>query len=46
MNKVIYDDDAIELHSVNPEYAPKIFRGKDVLRVRVVGLVNKIIKDV
>ncbi len=46
VKKVIYDKEIIELHSINPEYAPKIFKGKDTLRVRVVGLVKKIIKDV
>lgn len=46
VKKVIYDRETIELHSINPEYAPKIFKGKDVLRVRVVGLVKKIVKEV
>lgn len=46
VKKVFYDEETIELHSINPEYAPKIFRGAEVLRVRVVGLVKKIIKDV
>lgn len=46
VKRVVYDDDTIELQSINPEYAPKIFKGADVLRVRVVGLVKKIIKEV
>ena len=46
VKKVIYDRETIELHSINPEYAPKVFKGKDVLRVRVVGLVKKIVKEV
>lgn len=46
VKKVFYDRETIELHSINPEYAPKVFKGKDVLRVRVVGLVKKIVKEV
>ena len=44
VKRVVYDDDTIELQSINPEYAPKVFKGADVLRVRVVGLVKQIIK--
>jgi repressor LexA len=44
VKKVIYDEKTIELHSINPEYAPKIFRGAEVLRVRVVGIVKQVIK--
>ena len=46
VKKVIYDKDTIELHSINPEYQTKIFNGKDVLRVSIVGLVRQIIKNV
>ena len=46
VKKVFYDRETIELHSINPEYAPKIFKGKEVLRVRVVGLVKKIVKEI
>ena len=45
VKKVVYDQETIELHSINPEYAPKIFKGAEVLRVRVVGLVKQIIKN-
>ena len=45
VKKVLYDEETIELHSINPEYAPKIFKGAEVLRVRVVGLVKQIIKN-
>lgn len=45
VKRVVYDDDTIELQSINPEYAPKIFKGADVLRVRVVGLVKQVIKN-
>ena len=44
VKKVIYDNETIELHSINPEYAPKIFKGAEVLRVRVVGIVKQVIK--
>jgi repressor LexA len=44
VKKVIYDKEIIELVSINPEYAPKIFKGAEVLRVRVVGIVKQVIK--
>lgn len=46
VKKIIYDEDHIELISINPEYAPKRFEGEDVLRVSVIGLVKQIIKEV
>ena len=45
VKKVVYDRDTIELISINPEYEPKVFKGSEVLRVRVVGAVKKIIKE-
>jgi repressor LexA len=44
VKRIVYGRDTIELQSINPEYAPKVFKGADVLRVRVVGLVKQIIK--
>lgn len=46
VKKVIYGDTWIELHSINPYYKIMRFNGADVLRVRVLGKVNKIIKEV
>lgn len=40
VKKVVYGDDYVELHSVNPMYPPKRFENEDVLRVRVFGLVK------
>lgn len=40
VKKVIYGDNYVELHSVNPMYPPKRFENEDVLRVRVFGLVK------
>lgn len=45
VKRVVYGDDWIELQSINPEYPPKRFEGADVQRIRVMGLVKKIIKD-
>lgn len=45
VKRVVYGPDWIELQSINPEYPPKRFEGADVQRIRVVGLVKKIIKD-
>jgi repressor LexA len=44
VKRVVYDNETIELQSINPEYAPKIFKGAEVLRVRVVGIVKQVIK--
>lgn len=46
VKKVVYGETWIELHSLNPMYKPMRFNGADVERIRVVGLVKKIIKDV
>lgn len=46
VKKVIYGTDWIELHSINPMYQIQRFEGKDVLRIEVLGLVKKIIKNV
>ena len=46
VKKVIYDQNNIELHSLNPMYSVRKFSGAEVLRVRVVGKVKKKIEDV
>ena len=46
VKKVVYSDTWIELHSINPMYKTMRFNGPDVMRVRVLGKVNKIIKNV
>ena len=46
VKKVVYGETWIELHSMNPMYKTMRFNGADVKRLRVVGLVKKIIKDV
>lgn len=43
---VMFGETWIELRSINPMYKPMRFNGPDKLRVRVVGLVTKIIKSV
>ena len=43
---VTYGDTWIELRSINPLVKPRRFNGPDVLKVRVVGVVTKIIKSV
>ena len=43
VKKVVYDKDWIELVSINPEYPPLRFEGKDVERVRVFGTVERCI---
>ena len=46
VKKVVYDDNTIQLLSINPEYAPRIFSGREVTRLRILGMVRKIIKNV
>ena len=44
VKKVEYGPDWIELHSLNPEYMTRRFEGEEVLRLRVVGKVLKVVK--
>lgn len=44
VKKVIYDETWIELHSFNPMYPVRRFDDEEVLRLRVVGKVLKIVK--
>ena len=46
VKKVFYGADWIELHSINPMYPPVRFDGPDVMRIQVVGLVKKVIKEI
>ena len=46
VKKVVYGDTWIELHSINPMYPVQRFEGQDVMRLQVVGLVKRIIKEV
>lgn len=45
VKKVTYGDDYIILHSFNPEYIDREFRGAEVQRIRVLGKVTKVIKE-
>lgn len=46
VKKVIYDTDWIELQSFNPYYPPRRFEGAEVQRIRVMGLVKRVLKDI
>lgn len=46
VKKVEYGKDWIELISINPEYKSRRFEGEEVNRLRVVGLVKQIIKEI
>ena len=39
VKRVTYTDDSVTLHSQNHNYPPRVFYGKDVLRLRIVGQV-------
>lgn len=45
VKKINYGKNWVELVSINPYYPPRRFENQDVLRVRVVGLVKKISKN-
>lgn len=42
VKKIVYDEDSIELHSINPMYPVRRFEGEEVMRIRVFGLVREI----
>ena len=44
VKKVVYGETWIELHSFNPEYKTRRFDDEEVLRLRVVGKVLKVVK--
>lgn len=46
VKKVVYGDDWIELHSINPMYPVRRFEGQEVMRLKVLGLVKQIVKEV
>lgn len=46
VKKIVYGETWIELQSINPMYPPMRFSGQDVLRVQVLGIVKKILKNV
>lgn len=41
VKKVTYDENSVTLHSQNHNYPPRVFEGRDVLRLRIVGQVVK-----
>ena len=46
VKRVVYDNDWIELQSINPMYPPMRFEDADVLRIKVLGAVKMILKRV
>lgn len=45
VKKIEFDKKGLRLISINPEYPPKIFEGKDAEQVKIVGRVYRIIKE-
>lgn len=45
VKKVVYDTEFIDLISENPSYNTRHFEGEEVLRLRVVGKVKRVIRD-
>lgn len=46
VKKVLYGETWIELHSFNPMYKTMRFNGADVQRIKILGVVKKVIKEV
>jgi repressor LexA len=46
VKRIEYGPNHVSLISINPLYPPIIYKGADVLRLKIVGLVRKIIKSV
>lgn len=46
VKRIMYGKNWIELISVNPAYPPRRFEGADVMRIRIVGIVKKSIRDI
>lgn len=45
VKKVLYNDNTVELHSVNPYYPPRVFKNHDIARVQILGLVKEVSKS-
>ena len=45
VKRVLYNDNTVELHSVNPYYPPRVFKNNDVTRVQILGLVKEVSKS-
>lgn len=45
VKKVLYNDNTVELHSVNPYYPPRVFKNNDITRVQILGLVKEVSKS-
>lgn len=45
VKRIEYGKDWIELISINPYYPPRRFEGEEVLRIRVVGLVKGVFRE-
>ena len=46
VKKVQYDKSSLTLLSFNPEYAPRVFKGAERDRLKILGIVRKVIKDI
>jgi SOS-response transcriptional repressor LexA len=36
----------VTLHSLNPDYMDRVFEGIEITKLRVLGVVKKVIKDI
>ena len=42
----INDAKAVTLHSFNPDYKDRVFEGIEITKLRVLGVVKRVIKDI
>lgn len=45
VKKIVYDNEKIELHSINPMYPVQVFEKEEMKRICIVGLVKQVIKN-
>lgn len=45
VKRVVYGTDWIELQSINPQYPPRRFKGAEVKKIKILGLVKQVSKD-
>ena len=45
VKKIVYSENWVELHSINPMYKTMRYNGKEAEKIRIVGLVKRIFKE-
>ena len=45
VKKVVDGNETVELISFNPEYPPRVFKGAEIMQLKILGVVKKVIKE-